>query len=434
MPRACGGATWILPGLIGGCGGPVSSYTISMHARTWLSLLSLPLVAVFTMPVVQQGNPPKPQPKSSAKAVPQDPLAGLADIQDVLALVQQNYVDAPDMEKVVSGGVQAVLERSHPLNAYLTPEDLRLPEPGPAEAGLIVVKRGIYASVMAVTPGGPAAQVGIQAGDVIRKVDGDSVGRLSAWSLERKLRGPVGTSLDLYRYNATRDLTKTTVKLQVIKPSAIGLKQATGALLVSLPDLDTGRAEELKKALANLDRKQTLVLDLRQCQQGSMDEAAAVAGLLGVKGPFGTLQEAGKPDRVIPVTGGGTPFTRQAVLMGRSTLGAPEILAACLKKTGTKTYGERTPGLGVERARFPLKQGGAVELVSKRWMGLGGEKLDRQGVVPDQVLHLNDADDTLAKVLAALQAPEPAAKPAASAATSDPDPGAMPPTPKKPNR
>ena len=405
-----------------------------MHARTWLSVLSLPLVAAFTLPVMQQGNPPKPPAKAGAKAAPQDPLAGLSDIQDVLSLVQQNYVDAPDMEKVVSGGVQAVLERSHPLNAYLTAEDLRLPNPGPAEAGMVVIKRQIYATVVAVTPGGPAAKAGIQAGDVIRKVDGDSVGRLSAWALERKLKGPEGASLDLNRYNATRDLTKTTVILQKLVPGTIDLKQGAEAILVTLPDLNIGRAEELKKALASADRHQTLVLDLRQCQKGSMDEAAAVAGLLGAKGAFGTLQEAGKPDRSLPVAREGTPFTRLALLLGRSTLGAPEVLASCLKKTGAKAFGERTPGLGVERARFPLKQGGAVELVSKRWLGLGGEKLDRQGVVPDQVLRLAEADDPLAKVLAALANPEPTPKTAASAAEKAPVPipGAVPHPLKKP--
>ena len=404
-----------------------------MHARTWLSVLSLPLVAAFTVPVLQQGHPPASQPKADAKAAPQDPLAGLSDIQDVLSLVQQNYVDPPDMEKVVSGGVQAVLERSHPLNAYLTAEDLRLPDPGPAEAGLVVVKRGIYATVLAVVPGGPAAKAGIQAGDVIRKVDGDSVGLISAWALERKLRGPEGSSLDLYRYNATGDLTKTTVQRQLVPPGAVALKQGQGALLVSLPDLAPGRAEELKKALTGADRGQTLVLDLRQCLKGSMDEAAAVAGLLGSKGSFATLEEAGQPDRVLPVAGVGTAFARLALLAGRSTLGAPEVLASCLKKDGAKVYGERTPGFGVERARFALKQGGAVELVSKRWVGLGGEKLDRQGVVPDQVLHLTDTEDPLAKVLAALQAPTPVAKSAvpASAGVADPT-TSVPPSVKKP--
>src|ERR1035438_9509703 len=403
-----------------------------MHARTWLSVLSLPLVAAFTLPVLQQANPPSPRPAADTKVAPQDPLAGLSDIQDVLSLVQQNYVDPPDMEKVVSGGVQAVLERAHPLNSYLSAEDLRLPDPGPAEAGLIVVKRGIYATVVAVIPGGPAAKAGIQAGDVIRKVDGDSVGRISAWALERKLRGADGSSLDLYRYNATGDLTKTSVQRQLIPPGAVALKQGQGAVLVSLPDLAPGRAEELKKALAAADRGQTLVLDLRQCEKGSMDEAASVAGLLGSKGNFATVEEAGKPDRVLPVAGVGTAFARLALLVGRSTLGAPEVLASCLQKDRAKVYGERTPGFGVERARFALKQGGAVELVSKRWVGLGGEKLDRQGIVPDQVLRLTDTGDPLAKVLAALQAPTPAAKSTVPASDGVADPTSVPPSVKKP--
>jgi carboxyl-terminal processing protease len=307
-----------------------------------------------------------------------------------------------------------------------------LPDPGPAEVGLVVVKRGIYATVVAVIPGGPAAKAGIQAGDVIRKMDGDSVGRISAWALERKLRGAEGSSLDLYRYNATGDLTKTTVQRQLIVPGVVVLKQGQGALLVSLPDLAPGRVEELKKILAAADRGQTLVLDLRQCLKGSMEEAAAVAGLLGAKGKFATLQEAGKPDRDITISGGGTPFTRQTLLVGRSTLGAAEVLASCLKKGGARTFGERTPGLGVERARFALKQGGAVELVSKRWVGLGGEKLDRQGVAPDQVLRILDTEDPLAKVLTALAAPAPVAKTATPTPAAATAPKEMPPSVKKP--
>ena len=384
-----------------------------MHARTWLSVLSLPLVAAITLPVFHQNGTPKAQPKNGAKAAPQDPLAGLSDIQDVLSLVQQNYVDPPDMEKVVAGGVQAVLERAHPLNAYLSAEDLRLPDPGPAEAGLLVVKRGIYATVLSVVPGGPAAKAGIQPGDVLRKVGGDSVGRLSAWTLERRLRGPEGASVDLYRYNATGDLTKTSVPFQKLPSRAATLKQGQGGVLLALPDLAAGRTEEARRLLSGLGRNQTLVLDLRACFRGSLDEAATLAGLLGAKGTLATVNEAGKPAREVPVAGSGEPFARLALLVGRSTHGAPEALASCLKKGGARTFGERTPGLGVQRSRFPLKQGGAVELVSQRWVGLGGEKLDRSGVVPDQILRMADTEDALARVLTALQAP-----PAASAKAS----------------
>ncbi|MDE3033676.1 MAG: PDZ domain-containing protein [Acidobacteriota bacterium] len=384
-----------------------------MHARTWLSVLSLPLVGAVTYPVLQQRAS---APETTAPKVAPDPLAGLTDIQDVLSLVQRDYVDRPDMGKVLAGGIQAVLERAHPLNAYLSPEDLRLPSPGPASAGLVAVKRGIYAQVLAVTPGGPAAQAGIQPGDVIRKVDGDSVGLLSAWTLERRLRGEPGTPLDLYRYSTlTGDLVKSSLKLEVLPRQKVSIQKATGGIRIALPDLDPGRTQEVRALLAGVDRKQALVLDLRQCVNGSAAEAAALAGFLGVKGTVGTLQQAGKPDEPLAAGPLGTPFASMAVLIGRSTLGMPEVLAACLKKNGARILGERTPGLAVVRGRFPLRQGGAVELVYGRWVGDGGEKLDRQGLVPDQTLKLEAADDPLAKALDALKTPLPTPAPAPTA-------------------
>ena len=72
-----------------------------MHPRTLLALVTFPLVASFTYPVVVKDGGRARQAESSKSA--QDPLAGLSDIQDVLSLVKDNYVDQPDMAKVVQG-------------------------------------------------------------------------------------------------------------------------------------------------------------------------------------------------------------------------------------------------------------------------------------------------------------------------------------------
>ena len=376
-----------------------------MHARTWLSALSLPLVAAFTWPVATQKLP-----SDGAKSAPsQDPLSGLTDIEDVLALVQANYVDSPDMPKVIGGGIQAALERAHPLNSLLTPEDLRAPEPGPATAGLTVVKRGIYAQVLAVVPGGPADQAGVQMGDVIRRVNDEPIGPLSSWRLERMLRGAAGTKVAIFRYSAaTADLGKVDVVLQVPKARSVEVRATDQGSLVTLPDLKAGRASELKAALAKLDRAKPVVLDLRENTEGALAEAAAIAGLFTAAGPFATVQDAGKPDRAVPVQPAGLPdFKQVVVLQGPSTLGAAEALSACLKKNGAAIVGERTPGLGVALTRLPLREGGAVELVTERWIGDGGEKLDRQGVAPTRALRLGPKDDPLQSVLAALATPAP---------------------------
>ena len=383
-----------------------------MHPRSWLSLLTLPLVGAFTYPVLYRTQAP-PAKTSSAP----DPLADLADIQDVLALVRDNYVDPPDMSKVVGGGIQAALERAHPLNAYLGPEDLRLPDPGPADLGLRLVKRGIYAQVVSLRPEGPAEQAGIQPGDMVRKIDGESVGPMSAWTLERRLRGPVDSEVTLVRFaSQSGDVKKTSLHRTLPKTLPVALRKEGGMVLATVPDMGPGRAAELAKALAEQDRTATLVLDLRRCSGGDSAEAARCAALFVKSEPFATLQEAGKPDQALTMaTAPLPPFARTALLLGTGTQGAPELFASALRKQGVPTFGDRSGGLAVERTRFLLRQGGAVELVNKRWIGAGGEKLDRQGVAPQYPLRgLKPGEDPLPKVLEILAKPPAEAADAAA--------------------
>lgn len=394
-----------------------------MHQRTVLSLISLPLVALYSWPVVVQNlgasRDLRVAARQEAKPSPQDPLAGLADIQDVLGIVRDNYVDRPDMEKVVQGGLLATLERAHPLNAYLSPEDLRLPDPGPADAGLKVLKRGIYAQVVAVRPGSPAAEAGFQTGDVIRRINGESLKDLSAWAVERALRGPEGSELTLLRY-AAGATTSSQVKLYRTRPAraAVSVRREEKAVLIAVPDLGPGRGDEVKAALAGLDPRLPVVLDLRACMGGELAEAAKATGCFSAQpAPVATVQEAsgkdGEPREspVASVPAGPAVPARAVVLVGPGTWGAPEALASALKKLGVPVYGERSAGLGVERNRLLLRQGGAVEIVTKRWVGAGGEKLDRAGVEPTVALRgLKATEDPLPRLLPLLEAkPEPKA-------------------------
>ena len=326
------------------------------------------------------------------------------------------------MDKVIVGGIQAVLERAHPLNSLLSQEELRAPEPGPAEAGLKVLKRGgqgLYAQVVAVVPGGPAAQAGIQVGDVIRKVDGESVGVLSAFDLERRMKGAEGSTVALFRWAAaTGDLNKVVVTRKRLAARALEVKADPQGLRLVLPDLNAGRADEVKKLLLAQDRQKPVVLDLRTCFEGQVEEARKLAGLFLSGAPFGALQEMGKAE--IPMKtpeGASLGFAKPALFLAPSTQGPAELLAAAFRKADLPAVGERTLGLMVERARFPLRQGGAVELVHKRYVGAGGEKLDRMGVVPTTAVRGKDEAEHLQKLWdAALKPAAPAPHEAPKAA------------------
>lgn len=390
-----------------GCG-----YTGSMHQRTWLSFLTLPLVVSFTFPLlIRQDSSTS---KAESRASSQDPLAGLADIQDVLTLVRDNYVDPPDIDKMISGGIRAALERAHPLNAFLTAEDLRLPDPGPADIGIRVVKRGIYAQAVVVTPDGPADKAGIKPGDVIRKIDGDSIGPMSAWTLERRFKGQEGSEIVLLRYgNINDELKKVSLKRERPKQPPIALRKDPKVTVLTFPDLSPGRAAEFRALLPSLNTALPLVLDFRRCGGGTLSEAALLAGFFLGEGLMATIQEVGKPDRAIPVVATNrASFPKVAVLQGPGTVGSAEALVSVFKKQGLPTFGERTAALGVERTRILLRQGGAVEIVNQRWIGAGGEKLGyggdhserALGVVPGTPLRgLRPDEDPIPKVLNLLE-------------------------------
>jgi len=382
------------------------AYTGRMHQRTWLSILTFPLVAAFTYPMVVRHSDP---PRKESKPANQDPLAGLSDIQDVLALVREHYVDAPDMGKVIAGGIQGTLERAHPLNAYLSPEDLRLPDPGSADPGLKLRKSQIYAQVIAVHPNGPAAKAGVHVGDIIRKLDGQSLGPMSAWTVERSLRGIEGSEVTMLWYDGMAGTTKKlTLKRGKNSRLAIGIRKEPTASVVTLHDLEAGRFQELQAVLNTLDARLPLVLDLRQCVGGDLTEASQVAGLFAGKVPFLTIQEAGKPERVLEAMGEKkAAFAKVAVLTGFGSIGPAEALAAALKKQSLPTFGERTAAMGVERTRFQLRTGGAAEIVNRRWVGAGGEKLDRQGFLPEFLIRAQRGvkieEDPLPRILEQLE-------------------------------
>jgi len=389
-----------------------------MHQRTWLSLLTLPLVVAFTVPMLHQQEP---KPAAKVEPVPtdsSDPLAGLADIQDVIAHIRAHYVDVPDMGKAMSGGIQGALERANLLNSYLTPAEVALPDPGQGETGLTLLKTQLYAVVIGVVPDSPASKAGIQVGDRVRKLDGESMGTMSHWAMERRLRGAVGSEIAIFCMpQGSSELKKVTLTREKPGRPAIQSRLESKAVMVTLPDLADGRAKELLGILKPADKRRPLVLDLRTCIGGTYDEAAKVASILGFKGVFAVMQEAGAPDRKIEAPASEVvDFPKIAVLTGLGTIGPAETLAVAIRHLGDRdgesakdaktvvTLGERTIGQAVERKRFPLKHGGAVELVTRRWMGAKGEALDKSGPAPDYTLRgVPEDEDLLPRILEALE-------------------------------
>ena len=121
-----------------------------MNPRNWLVLGTLPIVLGVTTPY---WSPMRQWSTTATASTLQDPsatqknevnldqLAGLADIQDILDLMNDRYVEIPDMELVINGGIQSALEKSHPFNSWLSATDLKEEDPGVASVGMTLIKR-----------------------------------------------------------------------------------------------------------------------------------------------------------------------------------------------------------------------------------------------------------------------------------------------------
>jgi len=367
-----------------------------MNPRNWLVLGTLPIVLGVTTPL---WSPLPPWSSSASTATLQDPkaaskkevnldqLAGLSDLQDILDLINDRYVEVPDMELVIKGGIQSALERSHPFNSWLNASDLAEEDPGGASAGMTLIKRGIYASVLTVVPGGPADRAGLRPGEVIRRLNGLSLNKISAWKMQRLTRGPEGTEIEVQRYpKDTVEPVKTILKLETIKFPPLGFQTSSRGSLITLSDLRAGRDKEFNTLLARLSPNQPLILDLRNNSEGTMEVALNIANLLCSEGLFATLRSTNKPNVNLTLTPSSPrPSMKLIVLQDSSTSGVAELLASALKRHGkAKTWGSQTAGLGVALGRIPLSQGGALEIVMERWTGAGREEVDQTGVKADK--------------------------------------------------
>lgn len=354
-----------------------------MNSRNWLVLATLPIALVIGTPFTRSFQT-KP---TTAKAY-QDPLGGTADIQDVLSLISERYVVEPDNENVIAGGIQTLLEKTHPMNSLLSPMELTAADPGEAEVGLYLIKRGIYATVMAVRPLSPAAEAGFQPGDTIRRINGSSVSNVTTWSINQMLRGLEGSSIELQRYSLDAGTEiKTTLMRKAMKVQSLETFASPEAILLSLPDFGSGRFEQVREALQNISRSQAIIFDLRNNIEGDLSTAEKIANLFVRNASFGSLEVKNEPikklslpdqSKVIP--------NRIIIIQDISTIGVAEVFVSCLKSQGKAlVLGRKTTGLAVVMKRVPLQSGGAVELVVGGYLGAGGEKLAHlQGVIPTQ--------------------------------------------------
>lgn len=330
-------------------------------------------------------------------AAPEDaPYTQIGVFSDVLTKIKLEYVEEPDLKAVTMGAVNGLLESIDPFGSYLTADQYRQYQAehgkGKADVGLVIARGPGYLRVVDALPGSAADQAGLTTGDVIESINKISTRDMPVAAAEMLLQGDPGTKFEMSvitpRQNDPQAITLTRAplaypaaasKLVTDKgPDAVGVI-TVGALL-------DGRSADIARRIQDLEKQgaKKIMLDLRYCALGPVEEGIALANLFMDNGLIAYVQGqkirrqdsnavASKAVTKLPVV----------VLTNRGTVGAAEVAAAALQDSKRATLvGEPTFGDAAVRRPVALPDGGAVILAVAKYYTPNGKAIQDSKVIP----------------------------------------------------
>jgi carboxyl-terminal processing protease len=324
---------------------------------------------------------------------------------EVLQKIQQDYVDEPNMHLVTAGSLHGLLESLDTQSSYLTPREYdeykkKLQNAATGETGLTLSKRFGYVIVISVLPDSPGTLAGIRSGDIFESIAGFTTRDMSIGQALNLLNGQTGTGVKvavIRRGKATPD--EVDIVRQKLAPSKIIVQKADPDIIVlRLPSLDPGRADEIRNRLLDAEKQgaHKVILDVRECGRGPVSEAVAAAKLFVSSGTLATLRGQTVSTQVFSADAGKVVWRGPvSVLTDATTSGAAEVLAsAILANHRGDVVGERTFGLASEQKLITMDDGAALILTVANYYNPSGKSILDEGVVPTEVVRAVAEDDS----------------------------------------
>ena len=316
------------------------------------------------------------------------------------------YGDLPDTQHLVWGAIRGALATLNDAHTTFLEPETRTKEKQDLSGrfggiGARVSKADDGSIVLDPMADLPAAKAGIQTGDALIAVDGQTLA--SDITVEQAIalvRGEVGTTVVLtLRRTGVADLWEVQVVRQEIPSPSVEWRmlegtEGTGYVRVFLFSDRTD--SELKEALSDLESRGMvrLVLDLRGNGGGLLNAAIDVGSeFLGDGVIAYQLSKAAQPQELNAKRGGAYLEGALVVLIDGGTASASEIVAGALQDRGrARLVGEKSFGKGSVQSVVDLSDGSSLHITSAQWETPNRHQISRQGLTPDAEVAITDDD------------------------------------------
>ena len=320
---------------------------------------------------------------------------------DIFERIRAQYVEEVDEKDLIEAAINGMLTSLDPHSGYLAPQDaaeMRQQTRGEfGGLGIEVTQEEGFVKVVSPIDGTPADQAGIEAGDFITHVDGESVLGLTLDAAVEMMRGPVGSEIivTIAREGEPEpfdvSIIRDTIKLTAVRSRTEGeslVMRVTTFNDQTYPNLRDGIAKEIEAA-GGIDNINGLVLDLRNNPGGLLTQAIRVSDAFLEKGEIVSTRgrDVSDGERFNATPGDLIDGKPIVVLINGGSASASEIVAGALKDhrraivVGTKSFGK-----GSVQTVMPLRGEGAMRLTTARYYTPSGRSIQALGVSPDIVV------------------------------------------------
>ena len=317
---------------------------------------------------------------------------------DIFERIRVQYVEEVDEADLIEAAINGMLTSLDPHSSYLPPADaeaMQVQTRGEfGGLGIEVTQEDGFVKVVSPIDGTPADNAGIEAGDFITHVDGESVLGLTLDQAVEMMRGPVGSEIiiTVAREGETEpfdvSIIRDTIKLTAVRART---EQQTIVLRVTTfndqtyKNLEEGLAEQIEAA-GGIDAVNGVVVDLRNNPGGLLTQAIKVSDAFLDKGEIVSTRGRNPQDgERFNATAGDLAMGKPlVVLINGGSASASEIVAGALQDhrraivVGTKSFGK-----GSVQTVMPLRGDGAMRLTTARYYTPSGRSIQALGVSPD---------------------------------------------------
>ena len=328
------------------------------------------------------------------------PVDEIRAFAEVFAKIKKDYVEDVEDSVLLEYAIRGMLEGLDPHSSYLDEEAyLDLQEGTTGEFGGLGIEVGMedgFIKVISPIDDTPAQKAGLQAGDLIIRLDDTPVKGMSLNDAVARMRGEPGTdiTLTIIRDGAEKPL-KVTITRDVIKVKSVRtqvLEPGFGYLRIS--HFQSRTAEDARAALQELKqdnegRLEGLILDLRNNPGGILSAAVGVSDLFLDKGLI-VYTEGRIDDSKLRFNAKPADLLDNApvvVLVNAGSASASEIVAGALQDHKRAIImGQKTFGKGSVQTVLPVSNAAALKLTTARYFTPSGRSIQVSGIEPDVAL------------------------------------------------